>query len=433
MALDWNYLHPKDQIVEVMNRIYQNGMTTTSGGNLSIKDEDGSVWISPSSVDKGTLTRKDIVKINPDGSTEGIHPPSSEYPFHLAVYNVRKDAKAVLHAHPPALVSFSIIRKIPDTKIIPNAKDVCGDVGYALYALPGSEELGEKIAEAFEKGHDTVLMENHGIVTLGDSLLQAYHRLETLDFCARLTLKANTVGSVRLLSDAQIDLLKHKDNELDELEPYTPGSEEKELRTQLCKLIHRSYDRQLVTSTQGTFSAKLSDGSFLITPFGVDRKYIEEKDLVLVKDGKCIAGKKPSRSVKIHMKMYDKYPQCQAICIAHPPNVLAFGVCNDVRFDTRTIPESYIVLKDIPVLPYGTQFMNIDGLLETMTPKNPVVICENDCIIVMGKNILEAFDRLEVAEYSAQAVINAKATGPVVPIGEEDVQELIKVFLSEEI
>ena len=112
-------LHPADQIVMIMNRIYYYGMTTTSGGNLSIRDSEGTVWISPSGIDKGSLRREDIMQIKPDGTIVGIHRPSSEYPFHLAIYKKRPDLKAVLHAHPPALVAFSLLRKIPDTSIIP--------------------------------------------------------------------------------------------------------------------------------------------------------------------------------------------------------------------------------------------------------------------------------------------------------------------------
>ncbi|MBR6921150.1 MAG: class II aldolase/adducin family protein, partial [Clostridia bacterium] len=102
------YMHPADQLVMFMQRIYDKGLTTTSGGNLSIMDRDGNIWITPASVDKGTLTRNDIVCVKPDGEITGNHKPSSELPFHQSVYKMRPDIRAVLHAHPPALVAFSI-------------------------------------------------------------------------------------------------------------------------------------------------------------------------------------------------------------------------------------------------------------------------------------------------------------------------------------
>ena len=81
-----NYIHPADQLVMFMQRIYDKGLTTTSGGNLSIMDDAGDMWITPAGVDKGTLTRNDIVCVKADGSIVGTHKPSSEYPFHAAVH-----------------------------------------------------------------------------------------------------------------------------------------------------------------------------------------------------------------------------------------------------------------------------------------------------------------------------------------------------------
>ena len=131
-----NYIHPADQLVMFMQRIYDKGLTTTSGGNLSIMDSDGNIWITPAGVDKGTLTRKDIICVHPDGTTVGPHKPSSELPFHASVYKMRPDLKAVLHAHPPALVAFSIIRKIPSLDLITSVQKVCPEVQIATYDVP---------------------------------------------------------------------------------------------------------------------------------------------------------------------------------------------------------------------------------------------------------------------------------------------------------
>ena len=131
MSARRDLVHPRDAIVEFMERIYGYGMTTTSGGNLSIRDENGDVWISPAGYDKGNLTPRDISCVHPDGSTDGPHRPSSELPFHQAIYQARPDVRAVVHAHPPALVAFSLAGKVPDTRILPKARVVCGDVGFA--------------------------------------------------------------------------------------------------------------------------------------------------------------------------------------------------------------------------------------------------------------------------------------------------------------
>lgn len=114
----FHLLHPREQIVTIMHRIYNSGMTTLSGGNLSVREDNGDIWITPAGIDKGKLTAKDIVRVRADGSVEGAHRPSSEFPFHRAIYAQRPDLRAIVHAHPPALVSFSIIRRVPDRKSV---------------------------------------------------------------------------------------------------------------------------------------------------------------------------------------------------------------------------------------------------------------------------------------------------------------------------
>ena len=215
-----NYEHPKDQIVEFMKRIYGYGMTTTSGGNLSILDDNGDMWISPGGIDKGTLQREDIVCVKADGTIVGRHKPSSEYPFHRAVYKMRRDVRALLHAHPPALVSFSVAGKIPNTYVHPTAKRICGTVGYAPYEVPGSEALGKNVAAAFAAGHSTILLENHGACCVGATLLQAFQRFETLDFCARLINSAIQTGEPKYLTETDLEF--HGLDRNNDFHPFMP-------------------------------------------------------------------------------------------------------------------------------------------------------------------------------------------------------------------
>ena len=107
-------MHPRELIVEFMNRIYKRKLTTTSGGNLSIRDSEGNIWISPTGKDKGTLVPSDICKVCPDGTIVGPFKPSCELPFHANVYKTRPDVNAVLHAHPSELVSYTLFRGVPE-------------------------------------------------------------------------------------------------------------------------------------------------------------------------------------------------------------------------------------------------------------------------------------------------------------------------------
>ena len=426
--MKFDLLHPADQIVMIMNRIYHGQMTTTSGGNLSIKDENGDIWITPGSVDKGSLTRADIMRITQAGEVIGPHKPSVEWPFHKKVYEIRPDARAVLHAHPPALVAFSIVGRIPDTAVIPNAHLICGKVGMAGYEVPGSARLGERIAQKFQEGNDVVMMENHGLVTLGENLFRAFMRFETLDFCARLEIGATRLGSVTSLTKEQLALARTKQHvEMEEFVPKSFSSEEKAARREMCEIIHRAYNQKLFTSTQGTFSYKLSDDSFIITPYGVDRMYMEPADIVRIDGKKREAGKIPSRSVLLHKEIYETHEGTRAIMIAHPPNIMAYGL-SDKRFDSRTIPESYIMLRDIKPLPFGVNLTDPKHLSGTLSVSTPVVMLENDCVLVTGESLLNVFDRLEVAEFSAKALIDAGVIGTMKPINDKQVEDIKKAF-----
>jgi len=426
--MKFELLHPADQIVMIMERIYRYGMTTTSGGNLSILDDNGDIWITPSGIDKGSLHRNDIIRVKPDGKIDGNHKPSVELPFHEMIYQKRPDIKAIIHAHPPALVAFSITRKIPDTRLIPNAHLICEPVGMAEYGVPGSTDLGKKIALRFEKGDKTVILENHGVVCGGDNLFEAFMAFETLDFCARLELKARRLGRPKSLTDRHIQISKYKQHiTMNEFIPQKFSSKEREIRRDMCRLIHRAYDQQLFTSTQGTFSQRLDANSFIITPYGLDRKYLDVDDLVRIENDWKEVGKIPSRSVLLHKAIYGKHPYINSVIIAHPPNIMAFAVTEE-EFETKTIPESYIMLRNIPKLPFGCTFMQADMTADAFSKHTPIVMAENDCVIVTDATLLGAFDRLEVAEYSAKAIIAAKDLGDLVPISDKQIAEIEKVF-----
>jgi len=424
----FDYMHPADQIVLIMDRIYKNGLTTTSGGNLSIKDDNGDIWISPSGIDKGSLTRHDIIQVKPDGTLIGIHKPSVELPFHQHIYDIRPDIKAVLHAHPPALVSFSLARKVPDTRLSPNSALVCGEIGVAGYEIPGSALLGEKIAAQFEQGHNIVMMWNHGVVVGTKDLFSAFMLFETFEFAAKLQIEAGRIGTPKGLTQQQIELSGAKQHPmLDTFVPKMVSSEERDARQAMCKLIRRAYSQKLFGSTQGTFSQRLSDGAFIITPYNKDRAYIEPEDLVRIEKGRCEEGKLPSRSVVLHKTIYDLHPDINSVIIGHPQYIMAF-VVTDVEFDSRTIPESYIMLRKSKKLPFGSSFTRILETAQAFSNSSPMLMIENDSVIVSGVSLINAFDRLEVAEFSARSMIAAGELGEVVTINDEEVKAIEKAF-----
>ncbi|MDF1513937.1 MAG: class II aldolase/adducin family protein [Anaerolineae bacterium] len=426
--MKFTLLHPREQIVATMRRIYGYGMTTTSGGNLSILDDNGDIWITPAGIDKGALKSEDIVCVSPTGAVKGIHKPSSEYPFHRAIYNQRSDFNAIVHAHPSALVSFSIVRSIPNTRVIPQALAVCGEVGYAPYALPGSGVLGEEIAKTFSKGFGVVLLENHGVVAGGKDLSHAFQRFETLDFCARILIDAHVLGETTSLSDDQILKSYRRGGKLKTFKPQSHSSYERELRMKICDVVHRAYKQRLMTSTGGTVSARVNDESFLITPHGIDRMFLDIEDVVLIRNGERERRKRPSRSVNLHKTIYNDHPDIYAVITTQAPSATAFSVTGQ-KLDTRTIPESYLVLRDIPLIKYGSQYGKGKSLSAVLASDVPVVLLENDAILTTGQDLPQAFDRLEVAEFSARALIYSTQIGSLKPIGPQALEELEKAFL----
>lgn len=420
------YLHPADEIMLTMERIYVHRMTTTSGGNLSLREPDGSIWITPARIDKGSLRREDIVCVRPDGRVEGLHKPSSELPFHQMIYRRRPDIRGVVHAHAGALVAFSITHRVPDTRLFHQSRSVCGDVGFAPYALPGSAQLGQRIADTFSGGVDCVVLENHGVVVGGDTLQSAFQRFETLEFTAKTLIRASMLGPVRTLSDAEVGLPA----ELPALPTFDrplASSRERDLRRQLAQFTRRGYRQRLFISTEGSLSARIDEDSFLVTPYKVDRDALEIEDFVLVHGGRAEAGKTASRASRIHQAIYQRYPEIGAVLNATPVNATAFSVTG-APFDSRTIPESYIVLRDVARVPYGVQFLDPVGLAQQVSPSRPVALLENDGVLALGGTILEAFDRLEVLESTAEALIDGQTLGGVHPMTGAVVEELEQAF-----
>ena len=420
-------IHPRDAIMRAMGRVYRYRMTTTSGGNISARDDDGTTWITPAGVDKGGLTREDIVRVRPDGATEGRHRPSSELPFHRAIYAARPELRAIVHAHPVALVAFSICRRVPDTRLLPTARRVCGPVGFAPYALPGSEALGRHIAATFAEGFHCVVLENHGVVTGGAGLQEAFERFETLEFCAKTIIKAGMLGTVRYLVDEQAERPRPTIATRPEPRPGPATSEEKELRRQLAEFVRRAYRQRLMISTQGDFSARLDAESFLITPHRVDRSELDLPYLVLVRRGSPEPGQPPSSAAVNHGAIYAAHPEIGAVVTAYPVNATAFSV-TDAPLDARTIPESYLFLREVRRVPFGVQFGDGRDLAGLASHREPVLLLENDGVQVCGASVLDAFDRLEVLESTAEAMINSRPLGAMVPMSEAAIAELDAAF-----
>jgi L-fuculose-phosphate aldolase len=196
----------------------------------------------------------------------------------------------------------------------------------------------------------------------------------------------------------------------------------------MVEIAHRAYDRCLMTSVGGVLSARVDPESFLITPTGMDRQAIEIEDLVLVDGGRREAGKRPSRSVRLHQAIYHQHPEIGCVVTAPAPHITAYALVPDA-FDTQTIPESYVMLRHVDKVPFDAFYRDPEQVAARLSRRTPVLIVENEGVLTTGETILQAFDRLEVAEYSAQSLIDiATKLGLWAPLGEKDLRDLEEMF-----
>lgn len=170
-----------------MRRLYDQGLTTTSGGNISMRISKELVLITPSGTDKGRMKWEEIGIMTIDG--KNLTPtlrPSMETGMHLSIYRRRDDIKAIIHAHPVFATSFTAMNCKIDTCLIAEAAAILSEPLMVPYALMGSSALAEMVSESSLKS-DILLLENHGILTVGSGLLQAFDRVEVLENAAKMT------------------------------------------------------------------------------------------------------------------------------------------------------------------------------------------------------------------------------------------------------
>lgn len=199
----------KKQICDIGKRIYNRGMVAANDGNISVKISDNEFLCTPTGVSKGFMTPDYICKVDAKGNVlqaNGNFKPSSEIKMHMRVYDKRPDVKSVVHAHPIYATSFAIAG-IPLTQpIMPEAVIALGCVPIAEYGTPSTMEIPDAV-EKYLQYYDAVLLANHGALAYSDSLLAAYHKMESLEFYAELLFKSKQLGGPKELSPSQVERL----------------------------------------------------------------------------------------------------------------------------------------------------------------------------------------------------------------------------------
>ena len=201
MKTETDYRH---DIVEIGKRIYTKGFVAANDGNFSMRISDDEVIITPTGMSKGYLTPDQLIKVNMSAKQlEGYLKPSSELPFHLKIYEIRPDVKAVVHAHPPISTAFAVAGIPLDDMILPEAIISLGCVPLAEYGTPGTDELVKTVEDTICEC-DAILMANHGALTVGPDIYTAYYKMETMEHFAYIDWIARTLGQVNQLKEEEL-------------------------------------------------------------------------------------------------------------------------------------------------------------------------------------------------------------------------------------
>jgi L-fuculose-phosphate aldolase len=190
----------REEIVEAGKRLYKKGFVAANDGNVSARLDGGRILITPSGVCKGDMDPGMLVVVDGDGKVlSGRLKPSSEMKMHLAVYRIRDDVKAIVHAHPPKATAFAVAGLPLDKLTLPEVVFSLGSVAFSEYGTPSTKQVPEAVVRVIGDA-GAVLLANHGALTVGAGVMDAYFRMETLEHFAAITLYARLLGGERELS-----------------------------------------------------------------------------------------------------------------------------------------------------------------------------------------------------------------------------------------
>ncbi|MBE3519698.1 MAG: class II aldolase/adducin family protein [Firmicutes bacterium] len=198
MSTEW---HLREQLCEIMKRLYIRGLISSVGGNSSvICREEGYVLITPTGLDKLNIAPGDIVKIDLEGRVLGEGKPSTESINHLSLYKTRTDIGAVIHAHPPTAVGMVSAGFLPQG-VTPEYVVMVGNLAVVEFATPGGDAV-KKLNEGLSRSN-IVLLKNHGVFSVGNTLPEAFARVEVLEEAAKMVMAGRLFGGMPELTEAQ--------------------------------------------------------------------------------------------------------------------------------------------------------------------------------------------------------------------------------------
>jgi len=199
----------RQELIEITNRLSSRGLIRAAGGNLSVRLNEAEILITPTRLAKGYLREEDIVVVDRQGHTvRGSLPPSMDTRFHLAAYEARPDAKAVVHAHPLITTAFTVAGKTIPTGILPEFEIFFPNgVPTVPYETPASQDIID-LCRPFITQFDIIVMSHHGTLSVGHSLTMAWMITEHLETCMEVLFYAECLGGANPLPEEKVNLLR---------------------------------------------------------------------------------------------------------------------------------------------------------------------------------------------------------------------------------
>jgi len=206
----------KRAVVEIGKRLSQRGLVSGTDGNISVRLDDDRILITPAGMAKGQLSPDDMVVVDINGKKlAGNAEPSSEMRMHLFAYQNRSDVGACVHAHPPYSTAFAVAGIEPAEDILPEVVVFVGKIALTDYAPPGTDEVPKALAPHIQD-HSAFLLRNHGLLTLGHDLEEAYNRHETVEHYLQVVHLAHQLGKLNRLPGDDFQRLESIRNRLDQ-------------------------------------------------------------------------------------------------------------------------------------------------------------------------------------------------------------------------
>lgn len=394
-------MHPAEEICYVMKRAYERNMVSSAGGCLSIRDEDGHMWISPTSQDKGNLKPEIIAEYDAEGNQLSAYAGSMEWDNHLAVYRARSDVKAIFHTHSSGVLSTAFARKALTVQFADAAR-ILGPIAEVPFSVPASQQLLDDVVAMARTGSNVLTLDSHGTYILSDtSLFDAFKLQDLLEMTARCEAVAPAIGaSFKPLTPAEVERYAGVTEIKETYGPETETVTAAKAREQLCELARRAYDNRVLDLTLGSFSVRLGEDDFLITPANRDIANLLPEEIVRVKGGKAEEGKALPLHTALHREIYNRKAYAGSVMTGTPAYAAAYCVAEG-NFDCSIDPELTFCVKGVKK--YSADASDAQ-IAEGFEEDSLAAVVEHRLVAAAAVNGVKTLGIFECLEYATRAV-----------------------------